>query len=124
MNVYNYLFFRIYKRQNTRYSKNESAIFASIVVSCLLYLNLFTIGIFLFKYNVIPLFISSKTQAIVFIFILLLINIAYFNWKKKYLAIENKFLTLSICQNKIGLFLIFTYLIASLLFFIIGVNLK
>ena len=124
MNIYNYLFFRIYKRHNTKYSKNESTFFASMVVSCLLYLNLFTIGIFLFKYKIIPLFISTKTQAIIGVFILLLFNIAYFNWRKRYLGIENKFLSLSIRQNRIGLYLIFTYLIASLLFFIIGVNLQ
>ena len=124
MNIYNYLFFRIYRRHNTKYSKNESTFFASMVVSCLLYLNLFTIGIFLFKYKIIPFFISTKTQVIIGLFILLLFNIAYFNWRKRYLGIENKFISLSIRQNRIGLYLIFTYLISSLLFFIIGVNLQ
>ena len=122
MNVYNYLFYRIYKRQNTKFDKQESTFFASMIVSCLIFFNVFTLAIFLFKLDILPTIKITKIRAIIFGIIILGINTWIFFKNKRYLEIENKFKTLDKRTNNIGLFYILGYVIMSFVLFIIAVN--
>lgn len=124
MNPYNYLFYRIYKRHNTKYSKPESVFFASMVVSCIIFLNLFTVGIFLYRSKLIPLFIGSKLQSLLLILLILAFNSYYFYSKKRYLGIEDNYVNISKKRNNLGTFFILLYVLISLVFFIIAVNFK
>ena len=120
MNIYHYLFYRIYNRQNTKYSKTESVVFAVIALSCLLFLNIFTLGIFLYRLNFLPGFISSKFQVIVLIFLIIAINLLIFFRRKKYLEVELKFQELNKKNNTIGTVVIILYVILSFIVFIIA----
>ena len=122
MNLYNYLFYRIYKRQNTKFGKQESTFFASLIVSCLVYLNLFTLVIFLLKLDILPTIEINKIRAAIFGFIIMGVNTWIFFKNKKYLRIENKFSGLTKKENGIGLFFILLYVIMTIVFFITAVE--
>lgn len=124
MNPYNYLFYRIYKRHNSKYSKPESVFFACMVVSCIVFLNLFTVGIFLYRSKLIPLFVDSKLQSVLIVFLILIVNFYYFYGKKRYLAIESRYVNISNKRNNLGTFVILLYVFISLVIFIIAVNFK
>jgi hypothetical protein len=122
MNVYNYLFYRIYKRQNTKFGKQESTFFASMIVSCLVFFNLFTLTIFLFKLDILPTIEITNIRAAIFGIIILGLNTWMFFKNKKYLRIENKFTGLTKKKNGIGLFFILLYVVMTFVIFIIAVN--
>ena len=124
MNMYNYLFYRIYKRHNTKYSKHESAFFATMVQSCIIFLNLFTIGIYLSRNKIITYFLNSKVQAIILISFVMIFNFLYFFNKKKYLKIESRYSSVNKKTNNLGAFLIILYIIVTLFFFFVMINYK
>jgi len=122
MNIYNYLFYRIYKRQNTKYSKLESALYSSAIITAPVSINLLTIKIFLQSLDVIPTITTKTIQDVLFMITLIVLNTIYFMMKKRYLGIENNFNKLSKKKNKIGLYCVILYFILTVVLFIIGVN--
>src|SRR6056297_2954551 len=122
MNIYNYLFYRIYKRQNTKYSKLESALYSSAIITAPVSINLLTIKIFLQSLDVIPTITTKTIQDVLFMITLIVLNTIYFMMKKRYLEIENNFNKLSKKKNKIGLYCVILYFILTVVLFIIGVN--
>jgi len=93
-----------------------------MIVSCLIFFNVFTLAIFLFKLDILPTIKITKIRAIIFGIIILGINTWIFFKNKRYLEIENKFKTLDKRTNNIGLFYILGYVIMSFVLFIIAVN--
>ena len=124
MNIYHYLFYRLYKRQNTKYSKTESVVFAVIALSIFLFLNIFTLGIFFYRLNFLPVFIESKFQVIILVFLIIIINLLIFFRRKKYLNLESKYQGIKKKNNTIGTVVIILYVILSLIIFIIAVNFR
>lgn len=124
MNIYHYFFYRIYKRQNKRYSKTESVVFSAIVLSCLLFMNIFTLGIFFYRLNLLPFFVESKFQVIILAFLIIVINLLIFFRRKKYLDIESKFQGISKNKKTIGAIVIILYIVLTFILFILAVNFK
>lgn len=123
MKYYHYIFYRIYRRHNHKYSKIESAYFATIMLSCLGFLNLVTIGVFFERINLIKFMFNSKWQAIIIIILLVIINLLIFMREKKFLEIENNFKTIINKKNSIGTMLIISYFVLSFIIFFIVLSL-
>jgi len=118
MNIYYYLFVRIFKRHNLKYGKNESVFFASAVLSCIIYLNLYTLVLYLNNLNVLPFsgfysFYITVSGGI----ILLLINLLLFYNKKRFYKIESRYKKISTKKNRVGTIIILFYLVISFLLF-------
>lgn len=124
MNIYHYLFYRIYKRQNTKFSKTESVIFSVIVLSSVLFLNIFTLGIFFYRLDFLPVFIESKFQVLILAFSIIVFNLLVFFRRKKYLYIESKFQEISKNKNTVGTIIIILYVVLSFIVFFLATNFR
>jgi hypothetical protein len=121
MNIYYYLFIRIFKRHNLKYGKNESVFFASVVLSCIIYLNLYTLVLFLNNLNVLPfLRFDSIYITVSGGIILLLINLLLFYNKKRFYKIESRYKKVPNKKNRVGTIIILLYIVISfVLFFVV-----
>lgn len=89
----NYLFYWIYTRQKNKLGENTylSVLSGALVVSLIVYLNLFDIYLIFKLFGYFQDASFSKVQIISFFFFLLVLNSMYFLIKKKYLEIERRF---------------------------------
>jgi hypothetical protein len=122
INPYDYLFYRIFKRHHTTYSKHESAFAATVIISCLIYVNFVSICLTTNKV-LSPLIILNNISNLLSGFSILLLNIFYFFYKKRYLTIEEIFSSFTKKQNGIGLVLIYTYVTLTIAFFVYATSL-
>jgi len=110
-NPYYYLFYRLYKRQRSKFGVIESLNFTIITISSLNFINLFTLQILFDKLNIIPEYITSTVKAVSIILIIILINYFCFIYKKKYKSIVLKFDNYR--KFKFGTGLIIIYVVLS-----------
>jgi uncharacterized RDD family membrane protein YckC len=119
---YYYLFYRIYKRQRTKFGEFESISAAAMGLSSLVFLNLFTIETLMEKLNVLPLFPFPVVLVIIIFLILMSSNTLYFYSKQRYKKIEALFEN----NKKIsfGLGWILIYVALSFIVFFYAVNFR
>ncbi len=122
--IYQYLFYRLYNRQRTKFSEIESLIFAMLTLTAILFVNFFTIDIFLHKLLLMPSIISSIAIVIIVMAVFIGINCWLFLVNKRYKKIEQKFSNESKTHKNIGTFSIITYVILSFILFFVSVNFR
>lgn len=123
MRVYQYLFYRLYKRQLTKFSEFESLIFALLTITAIVFINLYTLDIGLNKLISTPALINSKVAVISAIIIIFGLNCFFFLLKKRYRDIEQKFGNETKEHKRLGLFGIIAYIIVSFVLFFISAGL-
>jgi len=121
MKIYDYFFYRLYILLRKKQDEAFGVWGTSIVLSVLIYFNLYTLSIFLYKKNLIPQLITSKAEIVAIALILFGANFYFFYRNKRYKIIEQKYSTESKTRNTIGnigmiLFIVLTFV----LFFIIA----
>ena len=121
-NPYYYLFYRLYKRQRTKFGEFESVYFTIATISALFFINIYTLQILLAKLNIIPEYINSVAKGISIILILIVMNFFCFFYKKKYKSIEFKFDNYR--KIKFGVGWIIIYVVLSFIAFFYVVNFK
>lgn len=110
INPYTYTFYRIYKKQRTKFGEIES-VFASLLgLSCLLFLNIFSILKIFEKVNILSIDLITKPIAIFIMVILIMFNCVFFYSKKKYLKIEMHFNNIRKIPFGLGWILIYSAL--------------
>ena len=116
---YYYLFYRLYKRQRTKFGEFESAFAATSTMSALLFINIYTIEIFFEKYRIIRPLSISITFVAFFILLLIASNFSLFYIRKRYERIVSYF-----DNSKVffGLVWIITYVVISFVAFFYAVN--
>jgi hypothetical protein len=119
LNPYYYLFYRLYKRQRTKFGEFESAFAATTAMSSLLFINIYTIEIFFEKFRIIRSLSISITFVVSFILLLIAANFSLFYIKKRYERIESYFDNRKV---NFGLVLIISYVIISFVAFFYAVN--
>ena len=119
---YYYLFYRIYKRQRTKFGEFESVFVGITAPSILVFLNLYSIEILLEKLHLLPGSLISEKFVIIFLLSLMSLNFLFFYSKRRYKKIEALFEN----NRKVvfGLGWIITYVILSFVAFFYIVNLK
>jgi len=122
--IYQYLFYRLYKRQRTKFTEIESIIFAMLTITAILFVNFFTIDIFLHKLLLTPSTFSSIAIVIIVMAVFLCLNCWLFLVNKRYRKIEQKFSNESKTHQNIGTFIIIAYIVLSFVLFFISVSFK
>jgi hypothetical protein len=119
---YYYLFYRIYKRQRTKFGEFESLFVACTAPSIIMFLNLYSIEILFEKLHLLPVSLISEKFIIIFLPVLIAINLLFFYSKGRYKKIEALFES----HEKVvfGLGWIIIYVIFSFIAFFYIVNLK
>ena len=79
----NYLYYKLYKSYSKKNLGSIPEFLSAGVLTCLLFLNIFTINAFLAKINFIPFLISSAVQGGMYIIIFLLIILYIFRKNKR-----------------------------------------
>jgi hypothetical protein len=121
--IYQYLFYRLYKRQRTKFSELESVIFSSITIALMLAINLLTLEIFANKlFSMHSILMNSKISGAIFIIVFSGLNCFYFLFNKRYLILEQRFGYASRNRNNWGTFGIIAYVIFSFFVFFISVH--
>lgn len=124
MKLYKYFFYRLYKRQHTKFSEIESLIFALITMTTIVFLNIVTIDIFLAKLFSLTTIIDSIFSVVIVMAIIFGINCCLFLVNKNYKKFEERFRNESKIQNTWGTLWIIAYIIFSFILFFISVNFK
>jgi hypothetical protein len=124
MTLYQYLFYRIYKRQRTKNGETESTLVSIMAITCILFLNLITIETFVNKLFSTPITINSTVAVVVLMASIFGLNCFIFLFKKKYKDIEQRFSNETTSRNNWGTFGIITYIVFSFILFFISVNFK
>lgn len=121
MKTIEYMYYKFY-RAHLKGSLNDIAPFAAIVsLSLAFFANVFIIGVFLRKIDLLPIFFSKKRQVIFFMACLVIFNYFIFLNNKRYKAIIAKCEQESESQRKKGNFIVWLYVIISfLLIFVVA----
>ena len=120
--IYKYLFYRLYKRQRTKFSEIESSLFAILTITAIIFVNLFTLDIFISKLFLLPSIYKTKSIVIISMTVIFGINCLIFLIKERYKDIELKFIHETKTQQNIGTFSIIAFIILSLILFFVAVN--
>lgn len=91
MLFFKYIFFRIYILYRRKHDEIESAVTALLFVNLFMFMNFFSIGGILNKFELLPVFFKSSYQVIIFIIILFFINYITLVHKKTYRRIHERF---------------------------------
>jgi hypothetical protein len=124
MTLYQYLFYRIYKRQRTKNGEIESTLVSLMAMTCIIFLNLITIETFLNKLLSTPVIVRSTVFVLALMIVIFGLNCLLFLFKKKYKIIELKFSNETKAHQNIGTFGIIAYIVLSFILFFISVNFK
>ena len=119
MKILNYIFYKIFFMHSKGEDNSTAAGLAVMTTSAIFFANIFTIGAFLKKTNILPQFIHSKIQAILLMFLLVVINYFIFMYKKKYLNIKEKFDNESKHQKVIGSTIVYFYFFLSFILLLV-----
>jgi phosphoglycerol transferase MdoB-like AlkP superfamily enzyme len=117
---YYYLFYRIYKRQRTQFGEFESISAAAMVLSSLVFLNLFTIETLMEKLNVLPLYSLPVILIIIIFLILMFLNTLFFYSKQRYKKIEALFESNKKIPFGLGWILIYVALSFIVFFYVVN----
>lgn len=124
MTLYQYLFYRIYKRQRTKNGEIESTLVSIMAITCIVFLNLITIETFLNKLLSTPVIVSSTVFVVALMVVIFGLNCLVFLFKKRYKNIEQNFSNETKTHQNIGTFIIIAYIVLSFVLFFISVNFK
>lgn len=122
--LYQYLFYRIYKRQRTKNGETESALVSILTITCILFLNLITIETFANKIFLTPITIKSPATVVVIIACIFGLNCFFFLFEKKFKVVEKRFSNENASHDNWGAFGIIAYIVVSLALFFTSVNLN
>ena len=113
INTLDYLYYKLY-RATLKGSLNDIAEWAAaICFGGLIALNLFVIGAFLRKIDMLPGFFTSKAQVIVFMVLFFLLAFFLFLRNKRYKTIIEKFDQESDAERRKGNLFVWIYVILS-----------
>ena len=116
-----YLYYKIYRANLIGSAKDIAEFMAPLYLSALVFINLFVLGAFLRKIDLLPIFFQSKKQVVVFIIFLFAFNNFLFLYKKRYKKIISKYEQESEKERKKGNLIVWLYVIISfLLIFVVS----
>lgn len=115
MRILDYLYYKIYRANLIGSAKNIAQFVAPIYLSGLILINIFVLGAFLRKIDLLPFFFRDKRQIIAFLIFLFVISNFLFLYKKRYKKIISKFERESEHDRKRGNLIVWLYTIISFL---------
>ena len=74
MNVFDYLYYKLYRSTLLGSLKDIAAFATTCYFSLLLFLNIFVVGAFLRKVDLLPFFLNGKVQVAIFICLFIALN--------------------------------------------------
>lgn len=86
----NYLYYKLYQASLKSSLKDTPRFMTSISFGGLISLNILVVNAFLAKINLLPFLFSDKIQAGIFVFVIILFTMLYYN-KKRYRLIQMKY---------------------------------
>jgi hypothetical protein len=108
LSILDYLYFKLYRAVLVGSLRDNAEFAAMVYFGGLIAINLIVIGVFLNKINVIPLFLTSKKQVIIFVFFIYGISYFIFLYNKRYKKIIFKYEQETDRKRKRGNLLIWT----------------
>jgi uncharacterized membrane protein len=115
MKSLDYLYYKIYRANLIGSAKDIAEWVAILYVSGLLGINIFVIGALLKKIDLLPIFFSSKRQAMAFMVSLFILSYFMFLYNKRYKKIIAEYEQESEVQRKRGNLIVWLYVIVSFL---------
>jgi phosphatidylglycerophosphate synthase len=115
MKKLDYLYYKIYRANLIGSAKDIAEFAAMIYVSGLLFANIFVIGAFLKKQNILPFFFTGKRQIIIFMACLFVLNYFLFLHKKRYKKIIERYEQENELRRKRGNLIVWLYVIITFL---------
>ncbi|MDS1031960.1 hypothetical protein RDV77_04895 [Porphyromonadaceae sp. NP-X] len=86
----NYLYYKLYQASLKSSLKDTPGLMTSISFGGLISLNILVVNAFLAKINLLPFLFSDKIQAGIFVFVIILFTMLYYN-KRRYRLIQMKY---------------------------------
>jgi hypothetical protein len=86
----NYLYYKLYQVSLKSSLKDTPGLMTSISFGGLISLNILVVNAFLAKINLLPFLFSDKIQAGIFVFVIILFTMLYYN-KRRYRLIQMKY---------------------------------
>lgn len=122
MNLIQYLFFRIYSIQRKRFGEIESSLVSIMTITCLIFINLITIGIFLEVLTNLQMIIDTPLKVLVLMVIIFGLLSFIFLHQGRYKLIEQKYFDESNRSKIFGTLRIIAYIALSFILFFISVG--
>jgi hypothetical protein len=110
----NYLYYKLYQASLNSSLKDTPEFMTSISFGGLISVNILVIYAFLAKINLLPFLFSDKIQAGIFVFVIILFTMLYYN-KKRYRLIQLKYSQENNKERIKGNIIIAIYVIISIL---------
>ena len=92
MKILQYVYYKIFLMHSRSENSLTAAILAVITTSFVFFSNIFTVGAFLKKNDIIPVFIKNPIVGVLLGFCLIVLNYFLFMHKQKYLRIKERFI--------------------------------
>jgi hypothetical protein len=115
MNVFDYLFYKLYRATLLGSLKDIAVFAATCYFSLLIFLNIFVVGAFLRKIDVIPVFLYGKVQLAILICIVIAINYFIFVHSGRYKQIIMDYEQEVESRRKKGNLIVWLYVLGSFL---------
>lgn len=115
MKILDYLYYKLYRANLIGSGKDIAEYAAAILLSGLVFVNLFVIGSFLRKIDLLPLFFKSENQVIIFIILLIAASHLFFLYKSRFKKIISKYENETEAQRKKGNLIVWIYVLISFL---------
>jgi hypothetical protein len=121
MKILDYLYYKIYRANLIGSAKDIAEFVSPLYFSALIFINLFVLGVFLRKTDLLPIFLQSKKQVVVFMICLFVVFNFLFLYRGRYRRIISKFEKESEQQRKRGNLIVWMYIIISfILIFVVS----
>lgn len=121
MNVFDYLYYKLYRATLFGSLKDIAAFATTCYFSLLLFLNLFVVGAFLRKVDLLPFFPKGKVQVAIFICLLIALNYFLFVHSGRYKQIIKHHEQETESNRKTGNLIVWLYVLVSVaLIFIVA----
>ena len=113
MRLLQYVYYKIFLMHSKGEDNTTSAGLAVMTISVVFFANIFTIGAFLRKVDILPRFINKPRDGILLMVGILIINFFLFFYKKRFLVVKEKFASESKRRKIIGSTLVVIYCFLS-----------
>ena len=113
MRTLKYIYYKLLLMHSRGEDSNTSAGLAVITISVIFFTNIFTIGAFLRKTDILPRFINNPRDGVLLMVAILIIDYFLFMYKRKYLSIKEMFVGESKRKKIIGGTLVVVYCFLS-----------
>ena len=121
MNVFDYLYYKLYRATLLGSLRDIAAFATTCYFSLLLFLNIFVFGAFLRKVDLLPFFLKDKVQVAIFICVFIALNYFFFVHSGRYKQIIKHHEQETERSRKTGNLIVWLYVLVSVaLIFIVA----